>query len=399
MEHWLSFARIRLAGLASSVIVVVLAPLVLFLAQPVAAASFDCAKASTAVEKTICGDVELSKLDEALVAAYARVLAQATVPNSLRSEQRKWLRDIRDACPDAACVKAAYETRIAELAKIAEAPDPANARDVGPVAEGFVALDELGNPLDEDGLPIGPGNLLPGSGYEYQGVRIAYSVDDNLCSGIALGLRQHSMSPVYICGVPFPKASPPGNFFGFWRVPPWRSMDPANNIDLVKEMFFWANDRERALGKEDSARQKLSGTIIPDIFDKLWATSEERVKALIAAGRVQLQRSQFDYDNDGADETVYRMTTLLVLKRGQPPVFGGRPCRTVVPGWSDAPMSYIVEKDGQWLWRGGPASLFRYAGKTYRFNTASGTVNKLGQGLGVSTTCRFSPENRKAVRR
>lgn len=38
----------------------------LVLALPAQAASFDCAKAGTKVEKLICGDVELSKLDEEL---------------------------------------------------------------------------------------------------------------------------------------------------------------------------------------------------------------------------------------------------------------------------------------------------------------------------------------------
>ena len=42
----------------------------LVLTLPVQAASFDCAKAGTKVEKLICGDAGLSKLDDELAAAY-----------------------------------------------------------------------------------------------------------------------------------------------------------------------------------------------------------------------------------------------------------------------------------------------------------------------------------------
>lgn len=113
MEHWLSFARTRRAGVAGSRIIVVLA----LLAHPAAAASFDCAKASSRIEKMICADAELSKLDETLGELYAQARAQAADPKALKSAQRTWLRDTRDACADAACMKAAYEARIGALAK------------------------------------------------------------------------------------------------------------------------------------------------------------------------------------------------------------------------------------------------------------------------------------------
>ena len=38
------------------------------------AASFDCAKATTLVEKAICGDPQLSVRDDALMAAYKHAL-------------------------------------------------------------------------------------------------------------------------------------------------------------------------------------------------------------------------------------------------------------------------------------------------------------------------------------
>jgi uncharacterized protein len=80
------------------------------------AASFDCAKAATATEKLICANQRISDLDEYLgryfYTARAEVGrgAQCLVPN-----QRGWLRTVRDACKDAACLERVYLNRLAEL--------------------------------------------------------------------------------------------------------------------------------------------------------------------------------------------------------------------------------------------------------------------------------------------
>lgn len=89
-------------------------------AHPSQAASFDCAKAETAVEKMICADPELSKMDETLAERYAEAHAQAAAVDveSIRSEQRAWLRDNPAACPDLACLKSAYALRIGVLERI-----------------------------------------------------------------------------------------------------------------------------------------------------------------------------------------------------------------------------------------------------------------------------------------
>jgi uncharacterized protein len=78
------------------------------------AASFDCAKASTNIEKLICGNAELSKLDEEMGEAYKAALRNAGHPISEKQAQKKWL-ITRDACIDANCVKHAYELRLQEI--------------------------------------------------------------------------------------------------------------------------------------------------------------------------------------------------------------------------------------------------------------------------------------------
>lgn len=80
------------------------------------AASFDCSKASSDVEKMICHNSELSSLDESLAKAYksARaVLSEAEIVN-LKSEQLAWLKS-RNACTDIACLKTSIASRIEKL--------------------------------------------------------------------------------------------------------------------------------------------------------------------------------------------------------------------------------------------------------------------------------------------
>lgn len=78
---------------------------------PVHAASFDCGKAHTKVEKLICVDTELSKLDDELNAAYKTVLQDMKNAAAIRQTQKQWMKE-RNGCPDMACVKRVYETRL-----------------------------------------------------------------------------------------------------------------------------------------------------------------------------------------------------------------------------------------------------------------------------------------------
>jgi uncharacterized protein len=79
------------------------------------AAGFDCTKAASAVEKLICGDAELFTLDEALSKAYAQALERAHIKEEMIQIQRQWLKNQRNACQNAECVRRAYETRIKDL--------------------------------------------------------------------------------------------------------------------------------------------------------------------------------------------------------------------------------------------------------------------------------------------
>lgn len=95
--------------------------IVLWLYSSAHAASFDCSKASSRVEKVICTNEELSGLDEDLEFSYRMILeslvfAYETIEKDrIQAEQRKWLKKDRDVCPDVACLHLAYEARIRHL--------------------------------------------------------------------------------------------------------------------------------------------------------------------------------------------------------------------------------------------------------------------------------------------
>ncbi|MDO8466251.1 MAG: lysozyme inhibitor LprI family protein [Gallionella sp.] len=137
------------------------------------AASFDCAKAQTNVEKLICADAGLSKLDEELNTAYKTFLnISGEHQDVIKNAQRFWLK-IRDACSDAECLRQSYEKRLsmfksdisakAEIKSDSEICEEVEAgRNGGANLEGFCAnrkLKQLNEQLDLiylnslDGLP------------------------------------------------------------------------------------------------------------------------------------------------------------------------------------------------------------------------------------------------------
>ena len=80
-------------------------------------ASFDCAKARSAQEKLICSDHELARLDVDLSAAYRKAREAAADPKALQTEQLDWLKSLRNACSDKACLIQAYKGRLAQLSR------------------------------------------------------------------------------------------------------------------------------------------------------------------------------------------------------------------------------------------------------------------------------------------
>jgi uncharacterized protein len=89
-----------------------------FLATPASAASFDCARASTADEVTVCRSPALSALDSemgGLWYAYSRV-PMLMGGNGNRGDEARAFLERRRACGrSVACLTRTYGARIAEL--------------------------------------------------------------------------------------------------------------------------------------------------------------------------------------------------------------------------------------------------------------------------------------------
>lgn len=99
------------------------------------AAGFDCSKASTVVEKAICGDPKLSSLDEELSVVYSKGLSSAVDRDAMKAEQRRWLTQVRNKCVDTLCLEEAYRVRFAEIGeRVPVAVEPVQPTAQEPVA-------------------------------------------------------------------------------------------------------------------------------------------------------------------------------------------------------------------------------------------------------------------------
>lgn len=103
----LFFAIVSLLGTIFGVMVV-----------PASAASFDCTKASTWVEKTVCSQSKLSKSDEVVAQKYKAKLATATEYEdsnafriAARNDQRNWIKFQRNTCNSEQCLIREYKER------------------------------------------------------------------------------------------------------------------------------------------------------------------------------------------------------------------------------------------------------------------------------------------------
>ncbi|KVW05805.1 hypothetical protein WK91_34510 [Burkholderia cepacia] len=76
--------------------------------------AFNCAKASSKVEKMICGDSALSDADSVNADLYKEVLQATDNPNQVKQEQRQWLK-VRNACQTTECLANAYNNRYNQL--------------------------------------------------------------------------------------------------------------------------------------------------------------------------------------------------------------------------------------------------------------------------------------------
>ncbi len=113
---------------------------------------FDCTKAASVVERTICGNMYLSQFDGALAEAYARATASGgAAAERVAREQQLWLKRRNDDCSKepqdpkvwypnpaiARCLGNAYERRLVELGPEFAPPTPGTTSPI----EGIARID------------------------------------------------------------------------------------------------------------------------------------------------------------------------------------------------------------------------------------------------------------------
>ena len=80
------------------------------------APSFPCNRARSYAETTICATPELAAADRDLAETYLNVSSQGGIdPKALRTDEDRWLADVRSRCTTSACLRDAYATRKQEL--------------------------------------------------------------------------------------------------------------------------------------------------------------------------------------------------------------------------------------------------------------------------------------------
>ncbi len=106
-------------------------------------ASFDCTKAASGTEKTICSIASLSSLDDQMANLYRSVRAKTPDTDKLKSEQIAWIKDSRRCGTDPVCIETAYKKRIFELETISGEKKPASA--IAPTSSDFIVTTKSGD--------------------------------------------------------------------------------------------------------------------------------------------------------------------------------------------------------------------------------------------------------------
>jgi uncharacterized protein len=83
-------------------------------AAPALAASFDCRRPASGAERMVCANRDLSQLDDRLAVTYKQFMSTSSSPYEDQREHQAWLEE-RDRCRDAACLRALYNERLAQL--------------------------------------------------------------------------------------------------------------------------------------------------------------------------------------------------------------------------------------------------------------------------------------------
>lgn len=248
----------------------------LVLALPAHAASFDCAKAATKVEKIICSDAEISKLDEELNAAYKTALQDEKQADSIKQAQKQWVKE-RNSCADAACVKGAYQKRIGQLH-----------------AAQTLSITNITQEMNK--AP----RLTAGWGYKQEGLRSdsPYGVgeDDEMCQQVLAYMNREAPNwvpyDVKTWGTMQNFCTTTVRLFPGFTEPPWTELNPRQHEALIAKLLQY---------REQGARAYFGYARVP-LQRRKGFFEEEARRFIEAGGRLQYWKTRLvDFTPDPKD--------------------------------------------------------------------------------------------------
>ena len=166
-------------------------------------AGFDCGNAANRMERLICSNPSLKRLDGDMSDTYAGLIRHAppTTRASILRDQRVWLAQ-RDACADTACVTKAYDDRVTALWKQRDAVDRWRRRGVAKVGQCQATT------IEQIGPRLGSGKRPDSSGTSVSFANGVHQVSYDLEPPIA---RSRLGDKAQVCLVSLPQNCPPGD--------------------------------------------------------------------------------------------------------------------------------------------------------------------------------------------
>lgn len=252
------------------------------------AASFDCAKTTTKVEKMICSDADLSKLDEELANSYRQAKKDLHNAPWLEEQQRLWLKH-RNGCNDRACVESNYRDRLSGIAWYVEIEkDP----------EETVAFERPHNIIHEDKIrPV----ILKGLQDTY-GYKLEVNNDDTVCRHMQKVYNAFFRQP-WATHVSNSKAYASDGIYAFPRYPGLEGFDISTGI--------YSHSRRPSSPEFDAVpwREALRFDTTPDAPPLVLCEQYRKERTMGPKGTrcfFALLIADFDIDNDGKIETVVK---------------------------------------------------------------------------------------------
>lgn len=199
-------------------------------------ASFDCAMAGTKVEHLICGNPDISKLDDELAASYKAALQDKAHAEEIMQTQRQWLRK-RNGCADVSCVNAIYEKRIAQLKNSNDANTQNTSVANTPQRNSAESRLSAGWDYKQEG---------GGMGTEPYGI----GEDDEMCQQVKAYMNREAPN-----WVPYDAKTWGGmqnfctttvRFFPGFTEPPWTELDPRKYEALIAKLLQYREQGARA---------------------------------------------------------------------------------------------------------------------------------------------------------